>query len=238
MRALFLQTFKAAAIYFLLCLGTLLMLRSILRYTAFDDGAGFLALKQPYVNIPLWKAAFYTHVFSSLLTLLAGFIQFSTQARSSYPRLHRWMGRVYVAGILLVNVPAGFVLAVYANGGIPSKIAFVLLDVLWAVFTWKGYSSARSGNFHAHRDFMIRSYALTLSALTLRSWKIVFFSFTALTPALIYQIDAWLGFVPNLLLAEWMVRHRRSTRSSPDQRRKMPIGKVRQTSVPAAPGTQ
>ncbi|RYY85466.1 MAG: DUF2306 domain-containing protein [Chitinophagaceae bacterium] len=233
MRALLVNTAKAAAVYFLLCLGTLLMLRSILRYTAFDDGVGFLALKQDYLHIGIWKAAFYTHVFSSLFTLLAGFTQFSREVLKKYPQLHKLLGRLYVADILLVNVPAGVIMAIYANGGIISKCAFLLLDVLWAYFTWKAYSSARSRDFVAHRAFMIRSYALTLSALTLRSWKIIFFSLTALDPGFIYQVDAWLGFVPNLLLAEWLIRRKRSTGLSPDRKTQRPRIGARPTSMPS-----
>ena len=55
---------------------------------------------------------------------------------------------------------------------------------------------------------MTRSYALTLSALTLRTWKIILSNCTDLPPETIYMMDAWLGFAPNLLLAEWLIARR------------------------------
>ena len=52
---------------------------------------------------------------------------------------------------------------------------------------------------------MIRSFALTFSAITLRSWKIVLTNVFHPDPLTLYMIDAWIGFVPNLLLAEWLI---------------------------------
>ena len=57
---------------------------------------------------------------------------------------------------------------------------------------------------------MIRSYALTLSAVMLRSWKIIILSFVYVDPLHLYMIDAWMGFVPNLLFAEWLIRRKRN----------------------------
>ena len=46
-------------------------------------------LKQQEVNNVVWKAAFYSHVFSSIFLLPAGFTQFNPFLRHRYPRLHR-----------------------------------------------------------------------------------------------------------------------------------------------------
>jgi uncharacterized membrane protein len=209
MTGLLKQTVRVAALYFALCLGTMLMALSIIRYTAFNDHTGFLNFKQEYLHIGIWKAAFYVHVFSSGFTLLAGFTQFSRGLMRAYPRFHRWLGRLYVADVLFLNVPAAFIMAVYANGGLSSKIAFLLLDLLWAFFTIQAWRKGINRDFVAHKRFMIRSYALTLSALCLRSWKLFFVSYTSLDAGTIYQLDAWLGFLPNLLVAEWIIRNSR-----------------------------
>jgi hypothetical protein len=56
---------------------------------------------------------------------------------------------------------------------------------------------------------MIRSYALTLAAVTLRlylpSSQLAGLPFTVAYPAI-----SWLCWVPNLLIAEWFVRARQS----------------------------
>ena len=68
-------------------------------------------------------------------------------------------------------------MGVYANGGMAGKAAFILLNVLWFAFTCKAFLCVLKKDFTGHKDYMIRSYALTFSAITLRTWKIVFSHF-------------------------------------------------------------
>ncbi len=122
------------------------------------------------------------------------------------------MGYIYVADILLITGPAGLLMGFYANGGITSRIAFVLLALLWIFFTAMALIKARQKDFKAHRRFMIRSYALTLSAITLRAWKYVITNAYHLDDSLVfppmdvYRVVAWLGWVGNLIFAEWWIR--------------------------------
>ncbi len=184
------------------------MLIGIIRYYPLRDDIGFLQFKKEYLDILPWKIAFYTHVFTIIFALLAGFTQFSTTILAKHKRLHRIMGKIYVYDIFL-NFPVAFVMGIYANGLLPTKMAFILLDCLWFWFTYKAVVEIRSGYVSAHKEFMIRSYALTLSAVSLRFWKIVILSFVQVDPLPLYMINAWLGFVPNLLFAEWLIRSRR-----------------------------
>jgi len=185
------------------------MLRMIADYATFRTDIDFLKFKQDYIHIPLWIVAFYTHVFSSILALVAGFTQFSDYILKEHKKVHRVIGHIYVWDILLVNFPAGMIMAVYANGHLPTRIAFVLLDSLWFLFTYKAIIAAKQKRFTEHRQFMIRSYALTFSAITLRMWKIILSKSFPIDPGTLYMIDAWMGFVPNWLVAEWLIRRSR-----------------------------
>jgi uncharacterized membrane protein len=209
--------FKTFIGFLVLNVGVFLMLQLVVGYSAFDDQIGFLREKQAYLHLPVWKTAFYIHVFTSILTLLAGFTQFSAHMLARHRRLHRILGRIYAFNILFINFPAGLVMAVYANGQLPSKVAFLILDSLWFWFTLRAVLEARRGRIQQHRDYMVRSYALTLSALTLRTWKIILTQGTSLPPETIYMMDAWLGFVPNLLCAEWLIAQRSRRFSAPEK---------------------
>ncbi|MBS1512910.1 MAG: DUF2306 domain-containing protein [Bacteroidetes bacterium] len=208
MKAVVLNITREFLVYAVLCLGTFGMLLTIMQYASFSTTVGFLAFKQDYINITVWKMAFYTHVFSSILVLCAGFTQFSNYVLKHHRNLHRIMGKVYAYDILFINFPAGMIMAVYANGLLPTKIAFVILDSLWFLFTLKAVSAIRKGNVKAHKQFMIRSFALSCSAVTLRWWKIVLSHSFHFDPLTLYMIDAWMGFVPNLLFAEWLIRRK------------------------------
>jgi hypothetical protein len=131
------------------------------------------------------------------------------------PRLHRFFGYIYVIDVLLITGPAGLLMGFYANGGIYSRIAFVTLALLWIFFTAMALIKARKKDFKTHRAYMIRSFALTLSALTLRAWKYAITNNFELPPMDVYRAVAWLGWVPNLLVAEWIIMRTRKKNVQP-----------------------
>jgi len=189
-----------------------LMWRITAQYWPIRYDAAFLQIKQDYIDITHWRISFFVHVFTSLLALAAGFTQFAPSLLRRWPPVHRWMGRLYVLDVCLVTGPASLIMAFYANGGITSRLAFSILATLWITTTALAYRTALRRQWSEHRAWMIRSYALTLSAITLRAWKVLIIAAVHPAPMDAYRIVAWLGFVPNLLIAEWWVR-RRSVRS-------------------------
>lgn len=181
------------------------MARITAEYIPYNTDIGFLQIKQDYIDIDHWRLAFFVHVYASIWVLFAGFTQFSKTIRSRYPKLHRVFGYIYAADVLLITGPAGLVMGFYANGGVSSKIAFIMLATGWIFFTAMAVVKARSGDYDAHRDYMIRSYALTLSALTLRAWKWGINNSFELPPMDVYRTVAWIGWIPNLLFAEFLI---------------------------------
>ena len=204
---------KNLFIYTLLCTAIFLMMRTSLNYLTFETNIQFLAYKQDYIQNSVWKSAFYIHVFSAFLALFAGLTQFSTLFMQRHRKAHRILGHVYVWNILLINFPSALIMAIYANGGLLGKTAFLLLDCLWFGFTFQALRYAIDRKFVEHRDFMIRSYSLTFSAITLRTWKIILVQTGWMDPSHIYIAEAWLGFLPNLLLAELIIRSKKKNLS-------------------------
>ncbi|OQW59575.1 MAG: hypothetical protein A4S14_05855 [Proteobacteria bacterium SG_bin9] len=151
------------------------------------------------------------HIGSSALALLIGPFQFSTRLRRQAPRVHRWIGRTYVAGCLIGGV-AGLVLAFGASTGIISTVGFGLLAIIWIVATVVAWRSAWQGHFASHRQWMIRSFALTFAAVTLRIYLGVVFA-TGLPIIPSYQAISFLCWIPNLLFAEAYLRYEVSRRA-------------------------
>ncbi|TDU66514.1 putative membrane protein DUF2306 [Prosthecobacter fusiformis] len=193
-----------------------LMLRITLGYYPLRDDAGFLQIKQQYLAIDHWRMAFWIHVFTSMFALLAGFTQFFPAILRKAPHVHRWMGKLYVLNVCFVTGPASLVMAFYANGGWTSRLAFILLALGWILTTTAAWRYACQRKWMAHQEWMMRSYALTLSALTLRAWKVTLVLFFEPRPMDLYRIVAWLGFIPNLLIAEWLIRRWRAARKPPE----------------------
>jgi len=186
-----------------------LMGQITLQYIPVRTDAAFLLTKQEYIHITPWLIAFFVHVFTSLFVLFAGFTQFSRGLLSRYTTLHRVVGKCYIIIILFISGPASFIMALLANGGLSSRIAFTSLSLLWMYTTAMAWKTVRAKQYVLHRHWMYRSYALTLSAITLRGWKWLIIALFHLRPMDAYKIVAWLGFVPNLLIAEWIIRNRK-----------------------------
>ena len=190
-----------------------LMLRITLEYWPVRSDAAFLRIKQQYLGIRHWEAAFWIHVFTSMIPLLAGFTQFAPWILKKRPGIHRAVGKVYILTVCFITGPASLVMAFYANGGITSRIAFITLAVLWLFTTGMGWRKIVGRDWKRHREWMVRSYALTLSAITLRAWKYLIVMAFEPAPMDVYRLVAWLGFVPNMIFVEWWIRRKgRKTR--------------------------
>ena len=95
----------------------------------------------------------------------------------------------------------------YANGGWLVKLSFFLLTPLWWYFTWKGFQTARKKQLGAHKKWMMRSYALTLSAISLRVYQLVLGHWFYLDPITQYVLVSWLSWIGNLVMAEILIRN-------------------------------
>ncbi len=144
------------------------------------------------------------HIASSPVALIIGAIQFFPKKRAARPTLHRWLGRIYGLAILIGGI-SGLALAYNALGGPIAGWGFGLLAVIWMGVTGNAIRLAMARNFVEHRKWMIRSFALTFAAVTLRLYLVGFmvagFEYAA---ASIYI--AWMCWVPNLIFAEWWIR--------------------------------
>ncbi|REC45918.1 DUF2306 domain-containing protein [Chryseobacterium sp. 5_R23647] len=182
-----------------------LMLKITLEYIPLDPNVSFLMIKQTEVqDRPEYLWFFYTHVYTSIFVLLAGFLAI-LRKDFRLKNFHRNAGKMYIFLILLLAAPSGIYMGIFANGGILSKLSFVILGGLWWFSTFKAYQLARQKKFKEHKQWMWRSFALTISALTLRIWKVIIVYLFHPNPMDVYQVIAWLGWVPNILLIEYLI---------------------------------
>lgn len=184
------------------------MLMISVPFTSFDPHVGFLKSKFNAYHIQYWRIGFYAHVFSSVFVLLAGATQFSSTIMRKYPRLHKGIGWSYIIIVLLISGPGAFVMSLHANGGFPARVSFVFQTILWMVFTSAALYFALKRKYSLHGEFMLRSYALTFAAITLRLLVLFFTTmrFKGIRPLEIYITVAWMSWVPNLIFSEILIR--------------------------------
>ena len=158
-----------------------------------------------YAGRPAWSQGFFfLHVAGGGLALLLSPLQLSARLRASAPRVHRVVGRVVLAAIAAGRV-AGLVLAPSSLAGPVGTAGFGLLALLWLAFATLGLRAVRRGDVGAHRRWMLRTFALTYAAVTLRLWLIALIPLVGDFPRA-YAIVPFLCWVPNLVVVELLLR--------------------------------
>ncbi len=149
------------------------------------------------------RALITTHAVASALALLLGPLQFLDSLRAARPRLHRALGYAYLVPGVGVGGISGLLLAHHSYGGLVSHYGFGLLAVLWIFTGVMAVVAAKARRFVAHRTWMVRNFALTFAAVTLRLYLLLGF-LSGLRFEDFYPAIAWLCWVPNLLFVEWV----------------------------------
>lgn len=184
----------------------LLILLSI-PYLTLEPNIDFLTTKQYVYHIKSWKWSFYLHVFSSSFIIFSGLFQFNRWTINKHPRIHKTLGYIYISLLLLISGPAGLIMSLYANGGIYAQISFVSLSLCWILFTLIAFILVLQRKYVQHGKWLLRSYALTLSAVTLRLYLMLIHYFNVdINPIDSYILVAYLSWVPNLIVAEIMIQ--------------------------------
>ena len=165
------------------------------------------------VTFATHSTGLYLHIFASMLALVLGPFQFSPRLRATRIQFHRWLGRIYLGVGVLLGGLAGLYMAVYAYGGIAAKLGFACLAIAWLFTGLRAYLAIRAGKVALHRQWMVRNFALTFAAVTLRLYLPL--SMVAGIPfQLAYPIIAWMCWVPNLVIAEWLFNRKAAARAS------------------------
>ncbi|MFK7783600.1 MAG: DUF2306 domain-containing protein [Crocinitomicaceae bacterium] len=186
--------------------GSYLLILLSLPYIHFKPNVEFLGTKQLIYHIDIWRVSFYVHVFTSPIVILAGLLQFNRWILKKHPKFHKAIGYVYVVTVLLISGPAALVMSFYANGGRVSQTSFVLLSFFWLFTTLMAFLKIKKGDFLSHTKWNIRSYALTLSAVTLRFYAYLFDVFEVrMGPKETYILLAYLSWIPNLIVAQLLI---------------------------------
>jgi uncharacterized membrane protein len=139
------------------------------------------------------------HIVGAGLALALGPFQFLPRLRSSHPYAHRWMGRLYLLGVL-AGGSGGLYLAPFSYGGPVTHLGFGSLAVLWLATGLLAFRAIRTRRIEAHRRWVTLNFALTFAGVALRLWLpgmlAVGVSFDTA-----YRVVAWLCWIPNLAVA-------------------------------------
>ncbi len=133
-------------------------------------GASVAHYLQPPYNpgFEAFPAITAAHVVLGAVFLTLAPLQFVRAFRRRRAGYHRWAGRLLVAIGLVVGVTALFLGLVVPFAGNPERVVIGVFGAIFLVALARGYADIRAGRIAAHREWMIRAFAIGLSIATMR----------------------------------------------------------------------
>lgn len=153
-----------------------------------------------------YQAAFYVHIFSGPVVLFNGLILLSETIRRRFGPWHRWLGRVQVIVLLLFVLPTSAVMSQHAFGGWPAGLSFLVLSLATATCAIIGVIHALRRRYDLHRTWMLRSYVLICSAVSLRLISGAAGLIGVANPEHAYVVAAWCSWLVPLAVYEIVER--------------------------------
>ncbi len=161
-------------------------------------------LRQRYAGIGL--LIFVHGIFGALALFIAPF-QFSSRLRQRHIRVHRFMGRLYILGVM-VAAPVAIPVAIILGPSVLVMAASIQATG-WILTTATALYCVRTGRIQQHREWMMRSYPFAAVFLTVR----VILGIPAIERmgelgfvSVVWSVIAVACFLPSFLIAWQAVR--------------------------------
>jgi uncharacterized membrane protein len=130
----------------------------------------------PYFNVSpdqygpyFWSRRWWLvlHIASGVTALTVGIVQLWLGLTKRVALLHRALGKLYVGAIAGGSI-GGFYLALTISGNPPYAAGLFTLCLAWVVTTSMAVLAIHRRNVPQHREWMMRSYAVTFAFVTFR----------------------------------------------------------------------
>ena len=183
---------------------SLLLIYNTVPYFSFSKNFSFIEERSLLFENGVYHSSFYIHIFAGAFCILTALVQFSRIVLKKAKAIHRWSGRVYVFVVLFLGAPTGLYLSFFAKGSIWERSLFMFMASFWFISTFYGLTTILKKNVLAHKVWMIRSYAMTMTAVTFRVYHIVFY-LLGWDHLKNYELSLWISVLGNMLIAEWII---------------------------------
>ncbi|SEN37223.1 DUF2306 domain-containing protein [Paenibacillus sp. OV219] len=196
-------------ILFIVSLGV--MIPFVLPYLNLDPAKSRITITSNTIQFPL----LLTHILFAFIALITGFLQFVTRIRVQHPQTHRYLGRGYVISVFISGLLA--LPIIFYMEDFTKSLAFLTLTIVWLVTCWNGYRAAVKGRFPEHRIWMMRSFGITLVAVSARLlMPLLLLSYYILSGFSIpggrtrmveeaLNVNIWVGLLLNFVIIEWII---------------------------------
>ena len=183
---------------------SLLLIYNTLPYFSFSKQFDFIEERSFLFQSSFYSSCFYIHIAAGALCIGTALIQFSRMILKKSKAIHRVSGKIYVFVVLFLAAPTGLYMSFFAKGSFWERSLFMFMAGWWFITTLYGLTTIHKKNVLAHKIWMMRSYAMAMTAVTFRLYHIIFF-LTGWGHLENYEISLWISVIGNMLFAEWVI---------------------------------
>ncbi len=198
------QVFTVTFFWLPISFFSLLLIWNTIPYFNFSKDFSFIQERAVLFLQPIYNWSFYIHIFAGMFCIGTALLQFSSYLLKKRKKIHVWSGRVYVMVVLLLGAPTGLYMSFFAKGGFAERGLFMFMAISWFFFTLKGFTTILNKHVLAHKIWMMRSYAMALTAVTFRVYYIILYLYDV-PLTLNYEMSLWMSVVGNLMVAEYLI---------------------------------
>ena len=183
---------------------SLLLIYNTLPYFSFSKDFDFIQERNFLFKSNFYNTCFYIHIAAGALCIGTALIQFSRYILKKTKAIHRFSGKIYVFVVLFLGAPTGLYMSFFAKGSFWERSLFMFMAGWWFITTLNGLTTIHKRNIVAHKVWMIRSYAMAMTAVTFRVYHILFYvmGWGHLEN---YELSLWISVIGNMLFAEWVI---------------------------------
>ena len=154
------------------------------------------------------------HVIPGGLFLALAPLQFRAGLRARHPAIHRWSGRALLVTAAIALATAFHLAFVVPFGGPAETATIAIFGGLFIYSLARAYLAIRRRDITAHREWMIRGFAIALAISTVRIAGAVFDAVvmpsSADVAAYLFVMSLWVGWVSTISAAELWIRQTRT----------------------------
>jgi uncharacterized membrane protein len=151
------------------------------------------------------------HIVTVTLFSLLGALQFAPRVRNAYPKWHRWSGRVIVPSGLIAALTGLWMNQFYALPPHDGTALYLtrLIVGLWMAYALScGYLAIRRWDVAAHRNWMLRGYAIGMGAGTQVLTSVPYFILVGEPDIAARAVMMGAGWAINAVIAEVIIYRR------------------------------
>lgn len=196
--------FFAAIFWIPVIFFSLLLVKNTLPYFSFSHHFSFIQERAILFLKPVYQSSFYIHIFAGMFCIVAALTQFSSYILKKRKAVHIWMGKIYVLVVLVLGAPTGLYMSFFAKGSFWERMLFMFMAMYWFYTTVQGLQTIKKKNVLAHKNWMIRSYSMAMTAVTFRIYHILFYYY-GVDHLVNYEVSLWISVLGNMLFAECII---------------------------------